>query len=40
LYKAIDIQKKKHQQGVCLNLAGKLNKDIINCYSLTQVVKA
>src|SRR6266536_2884336 len=40
LYKAIELQKKKGRQGVRLNLAGQANKDIIDCYSPGQVVKA
>jgi hypothetical protein len=40
LFKAIDLQKKKRQQGIRLNLAGQPNKDIIDCYSPGQVVKA
>jgi hypothetical protein len=40
LYKAIDLQKKKGRQGVRLNLAGQPNKDIVDCYSPAQVVKA
>jgi hypothetical protein len=40
LYNAIDLQKKKGRQGVRLNLAGQSNKDIIDCYSPGQVVKA
>ena len=40
LYKSIELQKKKGQQGVRLNLASQPNKDIIDCYSPTQVVKA
>ena len=40
LYKSIELQKKKGRQGVRLNLAGQPNKDIIDCYSPTQVVKA
>jgi hypothetical protein len=40
LFKAIELQKKKNRQGVRLNLCGKANKDIIDCYSPAQVVKA
>ncbi len=40
LYKSIELQKKKGRQGVRLNLAGQPNKDIIDYYSPTQVVKA
>jgi hypothetical protein len=40
LLKAIDLQKKKGRQGIRLNLAGKLNKGIIDCYSLAKVIKA
>ena len=40
LYKSIELQKKKGQQGVRLNLAGQPNKDIVDCYSPAQVVKA
>ena len=40
LYKAIELQKKKDRQGVRLNLCGQANKDIIDCYSPAQVVKA
>ena len=40
LYNAINLQKKKGRQGVRLNLAGQPNKDIIDCYSPAQVVKA
>jgi hypothetical protein len=40
LVKAIALQKKKSRQGVRLNLAGQPNKDIIDCYSPGQVVKA
>ena len=40
LYKSIELQKKKGRQGVRLNLAGQLNKDIVDCYSPAQVVKA
>lgn len=40
LYNAIDLQKKKGRQGVRLNLAGQPNKDIVDCYSPAQVVKA
>ena len=40
LLKAIDLQKKKGRPGVRLNLAGQPNKDIIDCYSPGQVVKA
>ena len=39
LYKAIALQKKKGRQGVRLNLAGQPNKDIIDYYSPSQVVK-
>jgi hypothetical protein len=40
LEKAIALQKKKTRQGVRLNLAGEPNKEIIDCYSPAQVVKA
>jgi hypothetical protein len=40
LYKAIEFQKKKGRQGVRLNLCGQPNKNIIDCYSPAQVVKA
>jgi hypothetical protein len=40
LEKAIALQKKKTRQGVRLNLAGQPNKEIIDCYSPAQVVKA
>jgi DDE superfamily endonuclease len=40
LYEAIDLQKKKGRQGVRLNLAGKPNKGIIDCYSPGKVVQA
>jgi hypothetical protein len=40
LYNAIELQKKKGRQGVRLNLAGELNKGIIDCYSPGKVVKA
>jgi hypothetical protein len=40
LYRAIDLRKKKSRQGVRLNLAGQANKDIIDCYSPSQVVRA
>jgi hypothetical protein len=40
LLRAIDLQKKKNKRGVWLNLCGKENKDIIDCYSPSQVVKA
>jgi DDE superfamily endonuclease len=40
LYKSIELQKKKGRQGVRLNLAGQSNKDIVDCYSPAQVVKA
>jgi len=40
LHKALDLQKKKGKKGVRLNLCGQPNKDIIDCYSPAQVVKA
>ena len=40
LHKAIGLQKKKNKKGVRLNLCGQENKDIIDCYSPTTVVKA
>jgi hypothetical protein len=40
LLRAINLQKKKNKRGVQLNLYGKENKAIIDCYSLSQVVKA
>jgi hypothetical protein len=40
LYKAIELQKKKGKKGVRLNLKGEPNKDIVDCYSPAQVVKA
>ena len=40
LFKTLEIQKKKGRHGVRLNLAGQSNKNIIDCYSPTQVVKA
>jgi len=40
LFKAIELQKKKGRQGVRLNLVGEVNKEIIDYYSPTKVVKA
>ena len=40
LERAIVLQKKKTRQGVRLNLAGQPNKDIIDCYSPAQVIRA
>jgi hypothetical protein len=40
LEKAIQLQKKKNKQGVRLNLYREPNKDIVDCYSPVQVVKA
>jgi len=34
------MQKRKNRQGICLNLYKVLNKNIIDCYLLKQVVKA
>ena len=34
------MQKRKNKQGIRLNLCGVLNKNIIDCYSLKQVIKA
>src|SRR5271170_6922061 len=39
LYNAIDLQKKKGRKGVRLNLGGQPNKEIINCYSPSFIVK-
>jgi len=40
LLKSIDMQKKKNKKGVQLNLCGNPNKEIVDCYSPAQVVKA
>ena len=40
LLKSIDMQKKKNKKGVWLNLCGNPNKEIVDCYSPAQVVKA
>jgi hypothetical protein len=40
LLKAIELQKKKGRHCIRLNLCGQPNKDVIDCYSPAQVVKA